>query len=163
VTQQRIRAIALDFGGTISLDTIDHLTAQKPVDPSAAAALRVLAEDLGLPLILASNTLPGETRWPVLQQAGIAGLFTAALLSYPLGIRKPDPLFYDLVLAAARCPAQQVLFVGDNLTCDITAPLEHGMRAALIRPSGLRPAETLPAGAMLIRHIRDLPPLLETP
>jgi hypothetical protein len=32
VTQRHIRVIALDFGGTISLDTVDHLIAQKPVD-----------------------------------------------------------------------------------------------------------------------------------
>lgn len=162
MTQRHIRAIALDYGGTISLDTVDHLIAQKPVDPSAAAALRILGEDLGLPLILASNTLPCETRWPALQQAGIAGLFRAALLSYPLGVRKPDPLFYDLVLAAAGCPARQVLFVGDNLGCDVTAPVTRGMHAALVRPHGLRPGEVLPADALLIRHVRDLPALLET-
>ena len=162
MTQRHIRVIALDYGGTISLDTVDHLIAQKPVDPSAATALRVLGEDLGLRLILASNTLPCETRWPALQQAGIAGLFRVALLSYPLGVRKPDPLFYDLVLAAAGCPARQVLFVGDNLGCDVTAPVTRGMRAALVRPYGLCPGEVLPAGALLIRHVRDLPELLET-
>jgi hypothetical protein len=40
------------------------------------------------------------------------------------------------VLAAAGAPPEQVLFVGDNLQCDVTAPLAHGMRAALVRPSG---------------------------
>lgn len=75
---------------------------------------------------------------------------------------KPDPLFYDLVLAAAGCPARQVLFVGDNLGCDVTALVTRGMHAALVRPHGLRPGEVLPAGALLIGHIRDLPALLET-
>jgi len=157
-----VRAVALDYGGTISLDAVDHLIAQKPVDPAAAAALRVLHDDLGLRLILASNTVPGEMRWPALQQARIDGLFRVALLSYPLGVRKPDPLLYDLVLAAAGCRSGQVLFVGDNLSCDVTAPVTHGMRAALVRPHGLRPAEVLPAGTLLIRHVRDLPALLET-
>ena len=156
-----VRAVALDYGGTISLDAVDHLIAQKPVDPAAASALRVLHDDLGLRLILASNTLPGEIRWPALQQAGIDGLFRVALLSYPLGVRKPDPLFYDLVLTAAGCPARQVLFVGDNLSCDVTTPVTRGMRAALVRPHGLRPGEVLPAGALLIPHVRDLPALLE--
>ena len=57
---------------------------QKPVDPAAAAALRILHDELGMRLVLA-NTQPHETRWPALQQAGIDGLFTAAVLSYPLG------------------------------------------------------------------------------
>jgi FMN phosphatase YigB (HAD superfamily) len=156
-----IKAVALDYGGTISTRTIDHLIAQKPVDPAAAIALRTLHDDHGLRLILASNTMPCETRWPALQQAGIDTLFSLALLSYPLGVRKPDPRFYRLLLAAADSPPEQVLFVGDNLQCDVVAPLAHGMRAALVRPHGLRPGEALPDGAMLIQHVRDLPALLK--
>jgi FMN phosphatase YigB (HAD superfamily) len=105
--------------------------------------------------------MPCETRWPALQKAGIDHLFSAALLSCPLGVRKPDPLFYQLVLAAAGSPPGQVLFVGDNIACDVTAPLAHGMRAALVRPHGLRPGEALPDGALLIQHVRELPALLE--
>jgi HAD superfamily hydrolase (TIGR01549 family) len=153
--------LVTDYGSTISADAIDHLIGQKPVEPAAAAALRTLHDDLGIRIILASNTQPHETRWPALQKAGIDDLFTVALLSYPLGVRKPDPLFYQLVLAAAESPPEQVLFVGDNLARDITAPLAHGMRAALVRPHGLRPGETLPGGALLIRHVGELPALLE--
>ena len=108
-----------------------------------------------------SNTQPHESRWPALQKAGIDDLFSVALLSYPLGVRKPDPVFYRLVLAAAGVPPDQVLFVGDNLACDVTGPLAHGMRAALVRPHGLRPGEMHPEGALLIQHIRELPALLE--
>jgi FMN phosphatase YigB (HAD superfamily) len=46
---------------------------------------------------------------------------------------KPEPLFYQLVLAAAETPPEQVLFVGDNLACDVIAPLAHSMRAVLVR------------------------------
>ena len=159
MTGKPVRVLAVDYGGTISLDRIDHQLREKPVDPAAAAALRTLHQD-GICLLLASNTLPCEMRWPALQQAGIDGLFRAALLSYPLGVRKPDPLLYDLVLAAAGCPAGQVLFVGDNLACDVIAPMAHGMRAALVRPHGLRPGEELPDGALLIGHVRDLPAAL---
>jgi FMN phosphatase YigB (HAD superfamily) len=154
--------IALDYGGTISADAIDHILGQKPVDPASAAALRVLHDDLGMLLVLASNTQPHETRWPALQQAGIDGLFTAAILSYPLGVRKPSPLFYEIVLAAAGCPAGEVLFVGDHLENDVAAPARHGMRTALVRPHGRRRGEALPDGALLISHVRELPPLLQT-
>jgi FMN phosphatase YigB (HAD superfamily) len=117
--------------------------------------------DSGITLLLASNTLPGELRWPALQQAGIDHLFRAALLSYPLGVRKPELLFYDLVVAAAGCPASQVLFAGDNLACDVAGPLAYGMQAALVRPDGPRPGERLPEGAFTIGHVRELPVLLE--
>ena len=156
-----VTCLVTDYGSTISGDTIDHLIGQKPVDPAAAAALRVLHDDLGMRLILGSNTQPGESRWPALQQAGIDGLFTAAILSYPLGVRKPAPLFYEIVLAAAGCPAGEVLFVGDHLENDVAGPARHGMRTALVRPRGLRPGEVLPDGTLLISHVRELPPLLE--
>jgi FMN phosphatase YigB (HAD superfamily) len=65
------------------------------------------------------------------------------------------------VLAAGGAPPDQVLFVGDNLQCDVVAPLAHSMRAALLRPHGLRPGDALPDGALLIQHVRDLPALLE--
>jgi FMN phosphatase YigB (HAD superfamily) len=156
-----VSVIATDYGGTLTLSAIDHLLGEKPVDPAAASALRTLHE-FGINLLVASNTTPGEKRWPALQQAGIDGLFRVALLSYPLGVRKPAPLFYELVLAAAGCPASEVLFVGDNFACDVAGPVAHGMRAALVRPDGLRPGEELPGEALLIRHVRDLPPLLRT-
>jgi putative hydrolase of the HAD superfamily len=161
VSASTIKAVALDYGGTISVDTIDHLIGQKPVDPAAATALRVLHDRHGLRLILASNTMPCETRWPALQQAGIDRLFSVALLSHVLGVRKPEPLFYRLVAAAAEAAPEQVMFVGDNLAYDVAAPMTHGMRAALVRPHGLRPGEEVPDGALLIRHVNELPGLLE--
>jgi FMN phosphatase YigB (HAD superfamily) len=75
---------------------------------------------------------------------------------------KPAPLFYELVLAAAGAPPEQVLFAGDNFACNVAGPVAHGMRAALVRPDGLRPGEELPEGALLISQVRELPPLLCT-
>ena len=153
------QAVALDFGGTISTGREDHVLAQKGVGAAAAAALHSL-DQLGLRLILASNALAGETRWPALQAAGVDKLIKAALISYSLGVRKDDPLFYDLVITAAQCPAPHVLFVGDSIAHDIRGPMRAGMQACLVRPHGLRPGESLPRGALLISHIRDLPVLL---
>ena len=147
-------------GGSISAGTIDHLIGQKPVDPAAAAALRTLHDEHGLRIILACSTLPCETRWPALQQAGIDHLFCVALLSYQLGVRKPELLFYRLAAAAEAAP-EQVMFVGDNLAYDVAAPMTHGMRAAPVRPHGLGPGEEVPDGALLIRHVNELPGLLE--
>ncbi|WP_395108108.1 HAD family hydrolase [Actinomadura sp. SCN-SB] len=156
-----ISTVAVDYGGSISTDQIDPALGQKPVDPEAAAALGRLHR-LGKRLILASNNRPEETRWPALRRAGIADLFHDVLLSATLGVAKPDPLFYRRVIAAAQCPADQILFVGDHLDKDVRAPLTHGMHAALIRPNGLGPHEELPDGALLVGHVRELPALLRT-
>ncbi|MGH3326890.1 MAG: hypothetical protein ACRDPT_03665 [Streptomycetales bacterium] len=50
-----IACVALDYRGTTSTATIDEKLGQKPVDPAAAAALRILVDDLGVALVLASN------------------------------------------------------------------------------------------------------------
>lgn len=156
----RCRTVALDFGGTISTAREDYRIGQKGVDPEAAAALHELAK-LGLRLVLATNAMVAETRWPALQMAGVHELFAVGLVSSSLNVRKDDPLFYELVLTAARCPAEQVLFVGDRIDYDVAAPMRAGMQACLVRPGGLRPGEQLPARALMIGHVRELPALVE--
>ncbi|MFC5186799.1 HAD family hydrolase [Actinomadura harenae] len=146
-TQQitSIKAIAFDCASTISESRIYRVIGQKRVDPAVVEPLRRL-HAMGIRLVLASNTLPHETRWPALQLAGLDGLFTAALLSDPLGIAKPDPLFYRLTVTAAQCEPGELLFVGDNFDDDVSGPIAHGMRAALVRPDGIHDGELLPDG-----------------
>jgi FMN phosphatase YigB (HAD superfamily) len=155
-----IKAVALDFGGTISTEREDHVIGQKGVDPRAARALHELA-GLGLRLLLATNATASETRWPALQMAGVHDLFKVALVSYSLNVRKDEALFYELVIAAAQCPASQVLFVGNSITNDVVGPMRAGMQACLVRPDGLRTGEQLPESARLIRHVDELPALVE--
>jgi hypothetical protein len=57
VTQRHIQAIALDYGGTISLDPVDHLIAQKPVDPSWSLKTAARTPD---------SQRPGARLWPAL-------------------------------------------------------------------------------------------------
>ncbi|MFC5183452.1 HAD family hydrolase [Actinomadura harenae] len=154
-----IKAVAFDYGGTISAPEINRIIGQKPLDLTAVEPLHRL-HTMGIRLILASNTIHIETRWPALQMAGVEHLFTAALLSDSLGVAKPDPLFYKLTLTAADCDPGELLFVGDNLRHDVTEPIRHGIRGALVRPNGLRSNEHLPEGVDLIRHVSELPNLL---
>lgn len=60
-----------------------------------------------------------------------------------------------------RVTARPGEFVGDNLAYDVAGPITHGMRAAFVRPHGLRPGEELPHGALLIRHVNELAGRLE--
>jgi FMN phosphatase YigB (HAD superfamily) len=78
--------------------------------------------------------------------ADVHDLFKVALISYSLNVGKDDPLFYDLVITAAQCPAGQVLFVGNNIVNDVARPMRAGMKACLVRPEGLRAGEHLPHG-----------------
>jgi hypothetical protein len=73
--------------------------------------------------------------------------------STPLPIRVPA--------SAAQCPASEVLFVGTNVAHDITGPMQAGIRHAWSGPHKLQHGEVLPDGALLIRHVHDLPTLPE--
>jgi predicted HAD superfamily phosphohydrolase YqeG len=139
----RCRTIALDFGSTISTDREDPAIGQKGADPQAAAAVRELDRP-GIRLLLATNATTSQTRWPPLQMAGVHELFAVALISSSLKVRKDDPLFYDLVITAVRCPARQVLFAGDSIADDVAGPMRARMQACLVRPAGVRPGEQVP-------------------
>lgn len=160
MTGRHVTCLALDYGSTISASREDHVLGQTGVDPEAAAALHELA-GRGFRLLLATNATAAETRWPALQAAGVHELFAVALISYSLGVRKDDPLFYDLVITAAQCPPAEILFVGDRIDYDVAAPMRAGMQACLIRPGGLRADELLPPGALLVPHVRELPSLVQ--
>ena len=90
-------------------------------------------------------------------------LFAVGLVSHSLNVRKDDPLFYELVITAATCPAEEVLFAGDRIDYDVAAPMRAGMQGCLVRPGGLRPGERLPDGALMVGHVRELPALVELP
>lgn len=155
-----IRTVATDFGGTISGPRVLHRLGQKPLDPEAAETIRWLHLQ-GLRLLLVSNSLPCETRWPALEEAGVADLFAVVLASHALGVAKPEPIIYELTIAAAQCPAEQILFIGNSFSHDVLGPTQAGMWACHVAdPGSWPPPPALPARALRICHFRDLPDLL---
>lgn len=49
------------------------------------------------------------------------------------GVSKPDPAFFDHVVKAAPCEADEILYVGDRLDNDIRPAAVAGLQTALIR------------------------------
>jgi FMN phosphatase YigB (HAD superfamily) len=49
------------------------------------------------------------------------------------GVAKPSPAFFDQVIVEARCPAGELLYVGDRLDNDVAPAQAAGIRTALIR------------------------------
>ena len=49
------------------------------------------------------------------------------------GVTKPDPAFFDCVVAEAPCAAGEILYVGDRLDNDIRPAASRGLLTALIR------------------------------
>ena len=128
------------------------------VDDAAARAVRDLAER-GLRLVLASNTRwPVAARYRTLHNAGISNAFHSLVLSTGIGVLKPHPDFYRVVLERAGCPASDVLFVGDTADKDVDPPRHFGMQSLLVAPVWDRDQE---AGFPKLPYFADLPALLE--
>lgn len=140
-------------------ETVFTLLPDTTVDVDAAAAVRAL-HDRGYACLLACNTQrPLRARERTMAAAGLAGYFSAVVLSSVLGWRKPNPAFYAAVLAVAPCPAKRILYVGDTPNKDVTGPRQHGMQAALIHPPSPQPAK-VPAQIPVLRHVSELLDLL---
>jgi len=81
----------------------------------AVPALTSLRE-LGQRICLVSNA--GLPITPILERDGIAALCDAVVLSYEVGVVKPDPRIFAVALERLGLPAASVLMVGDNANDD---------------------------------------------
>jgi FMN phosphatase YigB (HAD superfamily) len=121
--------VRLPSMGTV-LRTLWEACGDHPVDPDAVAT--VLAQQAaGRMTVLATNTArPGEFRRTTLISAGLQDMLLVA--SSDIGARKPFRGFYDRVIEETRAPADQIVFVGDNLERDVIEPRNAGMRAVWV-------------------------------
>jgi len=108
------------------------------------------ALDLGASIV--SNTfypplVPGHV-----ERLRLSHRFERILTSIDHGYRKPHASIYQAALDAARVPAAEVLFVGDNPACDYHGPLRMGMQAVLV---STQPCEGVPERDRIAR-LNDL-------
>lgn len=72
-----------------------------------------------------------ETVEQMLATAGLEADFVASSAAW--GVAKPDPAFFDRLIAEAQAPAESILYVGDRLDNDILPARAIGMHTAFIR------------------------------
>jgi len=83
------------------------------------------ARAAGLRLAVCSN-LAAEYGPAVL---GLLPDLDAYVLSYEVGLAKPDPAIFRRVCDALDCAPGEVVFVGDSKRCDVDGPRAFGMQA----------------------------------
>jgi YjjG family noncanonical pyrimidine nucleotidase len=87
--------------------------------------------------------------------------FNFVLTSEEVGVTKPDPAIYAAATAAARCPADEIVHVGDSFEKDVVGAMAYGMRAAwLPHPELALPSETDPAPHWVLANLHELPAAL---
>jgi len=103
-----------------------HCLALAPM-PQVQELLALLRE-VGIRTGVVSNLQPSgrELRRRLTEQLpGHAFEFVIASSEY--GVRKPDPLIFELALAKAALPSEDVWFCGDNPRCDVEGAHAVGM------------------------------------
>lgn len=100
----------------------------KRVRPGAAEALAALAGRYKL-------ALAGNQRAKVkelLQREGILRYFSFGLVSEEMGVTKPDPLFFRMILDSLAVEPEEAAMVGDRLDLDIFPARLLGLKAVRV-------------------------------
>ncbi len=132
--------------------------------PNAHAVLDELC-DAGYRLGVLSNAGDEDNVLRLLAKAELEAYFEPILISAALGIRKPDPKPFELVLQAWNLPPGEVVMIGDTLVADILGAQRVGMRQIWMRTQVERPDNLANIGHIFpdaaARDLAELPILIE--
>ena len=78
-----------------------------------------------------------------------------------LGVRKPEPAFFDRLVDLAGFPAAEVAYVGDRADNDAGPALAAGLVAVHLRRGPWGRLQPTPGGAIAIDSLAELPEALE--
>lgn len=101
--------------------------------PGAMGVLQAL-RDGGIKIGLVSDVawgLPSYFPLRDMKHFGLDVFFDDKVFSTDVGLRKPNPLIFDIALRNLDVRAKEAVFVGNNLQCDVKGALSVGMVAVL--------------------------------
>jgi HAD superfamily hydrolase (TIGR01509 family) len=124
------------------------------IDPEFVDVATMLSGDYSLALL--SNDV-GEWSQRLRARFALDGLLKVAVVSGSVGLRKPDPQIYRLLLDRLKAPAGDCLFIDDRLP-NLEAAAQIGMQVVLFE----RDAPAAQSRFPVVRSFKDLPGLLET-
>jgi putative hydrolase of the HAD superfamily len=119
----------------------------------------------GYRLGIISNARDAANVERLIDQAQLRPWFDPIVISANVGVRKPDPRIFEIVLAAWQLPPDQVVMVGDMLSADILGAHRarlRGIWATMQAERGANDAHShtiAPDG--VIQNLAELPGLLE--
>ena len=124
--------------------------------PDALACLESLRA-LGLRVGIVGNQPELMERWA--RNAALPADVISSSAS--LGVKKPDPRFFELVVDLAGCDAAEVAYVGDRVDYDVLPAAAAGLVAVHVRrgPWGMLQV-TPPEAAIVIDDLASLPDAL---
>ncbi|MBO0826919.1 MAG: HAD-IA family hydrolase [Streptosporangiales bacterium] len=144
-TAESLRALATQLGGDPSPESLTAAVAsredaERTMTRPRPGVLELLA-DLhagGVPVgVLSDCTWETANIWPELPYAG---LVDAVVFSVVVGARKPAPVMYELVARPLGLAPEEIVYVGDGGSNELTGARRAGMHPVLLRASLDEPA-----------------------
>ena len=121
-------------------------------------AIRCLeaVRDLGLRVGIVGNQNAVLERWT--REAALPADVISSSAS--LGVRKPDPRFFEHIVELAECAPRELAYVGDRVDNDVLPALAAGLVAVHVRRGPWGRLQTTPAGVPNIGSLDELPDAL---
>lgn len=166
-----IKVVAFDWGNTVmyDLDEFQHLGAMAnwpfvKVVPGIEDALKSLQADYRLVIATNAEMSTAEQVRAALARADLDRYFERIWTALELGVAKPDPAYFEIVLRECACEPGEAVMVGDSLTVDVMGARQAGLHAVWYNavratlPGGVpvRPDATIADHAELAGAIRAL-------
>lgn len=99
---------------------------------------------------------PSRLQWSKIDRLGIRPWFAQVVVSDDVGVRKPDPKIFQILLKRLKLPAAQTLYVGDTLQYDVLGATRAGVRSVWLNPQARPPLPQLPAPEVTIERLEQL-------
>lgn len=163
-----IRVVAFDWGNTLmqvfpgavgAMVDWPHVAAM----PGAQAAVQALAGRFRLVVATnASDSSAVQVR-AALDRVGLGQFFEAVYTVHELGVRKPQPAFYDQLARSLGVWPDEVCMVGDEFLADVMGATRAGWPALWLNPAGRAAPALLPVQRAELSSLADLPECLAHP
>ena len=133
--EESIRYVCQKCGVTLLPDQMAHIAGKRlstkaacfdHIEPDVIALLTELKAG-GFRLAMLSNCSSEEVT--AIRQSSLCPYFDTLILSYEVGLSKPDPLIYGKLLSQLHLPAEECFYTGDGGSNELEGARAAGMVA----------------------------------
>jgi putative hydrolase of the HAD superfamily len=157
--QAAVAGLGLDDPELASVMATTYVQAQRAGHPLVDGAAETVREAAARcrPGLLTNG--PPDIQRLKLDRTGLAGCFDAVVISGEVGVGKPSPEAFRLVLHALGARPEETVMVGDSWERDVQGALAAGIRPVWV--SRGRPLPEQDSGVVAIQSIGDLAAVLD--
>lgn len=161
-----IRALLFDWGDTVMRVFPEYqgpmaYWPQVEAVPRVEEALRALGPRQRLILVTNASESGEALVRTALQRVGLERHFDAIFTARELGVRKPEPAFFQAVLRELGCAPHEAVMIGDDYQADMVGAKGAGLRAIWFNPTVSSCPLAHPLHDAEMRAMVELPSVLE--